>query len=85
MLRELLISACAVATVACTTVKLNHNNTNTIAHEGGADTGKELADRACRKAGEQSAIVISTVNKDASLPPGTGRQLTTFRCSSDKQ
>jgi hypothetical protein len=75
----------ALALSACTTIKLNHDNTNTITHKGGAVEGKKLADRACQKAGEASAIVISTVNKDASLPDGQGRQMTTFRCSSDKQ
>lgn len=75
---------CALALGACTTVRLNHDNTNTITHKGDAEEGKRLADRACRKAGEASAIVISTVNKDSSLPEGSGRQMTTFRCSSDK-
>ena len=64
---------------ACTTLKIGHGDTNTISHEGGAESGKELAERACQKAGGQHAEVISTVNKDASLPPGTGKQQTTFR------
>jgi hypothetical protein len=72
-----------VALSACTTIKLNHDNTNTIGHSGGAAEGKRLADRACAKAGETSAVIVSTANKDASLPAGEGRQLTTFRCSSD--
>nr|AQQ74416.1 hypothetical protein [uncultured bacterium] len=69
---------------ACTTIKLNHDNTNSITYKGGPEVGQQLATRACRKAGERSAIIISTVNKDPSLPPGTGRQVATFRCSSDE-
>jgi hypothetical protein len=38
----------------------------------------------CQKAGETSAIIVSTVNKDPALPAGQGKQLTTFRCSSDR-
>ncbi len=81
--RVLLFAACAVAACACTTIKLNHDdNTNTITHKAGADVGQTLATRACRKAGERSAVIISSVNKDPSSPPGTGRQVTTFRCTS---
>ncbi len=77
---------CAVLTMsACTTIRLNHDNTNTITHRGGAAEGKTLADRACRKAGEARAVIVSTVNKDASRPEGQGRQMTTFRCTSDKE
>lgn len=83
MTRVILLAACAIAMSACTTVKLNHDNTNTISHKGGAAEAQELATRACRKAGERSAVIVSTVNKDPDLPPGTGTQLTTFRCSSD--
>jgi hypothetical protein len=67
---------------ACATVKINHDGTNTITHASTAD-GRQLADRACKNGGERSAIEVVTVNMDASLPPGTGRQMTTFRCSSD--
>ena len=81
MTRIIVLVACATLS-ACTTVKINHDDTNTISHEGGAETGKQLAERACKKAGGQSADVVSTVNKDTSLPPGTGKQLTTFRCVS---
>lgn len=76
--------ACALIFSACTTVKLNHDNTNTITYSGGPEVGLDLATRACRKAGERRAIIISTINKDASLPEGTGRQVTTFRCSSSE-
>jgi hypothetical protein len=66
---------------ACTIVKINPDDTTTIEHEGGADVAKDLANRACRRAGQQTAEIVSTVNKDASLPAGTGKQVTTFRCS----
>ncbi len=69
---------------ACTTVKLNPDNTNTITYSGGPEVGLDLATRACRRAGERRAIVISTINKDASLPEGSGRQVVTFRCSSSE-
>lgn len=80
----LLISAmgCAAVMSACTTVKLNHDNTNSITHAADADP-KQLANRACHKARSGNGIVVSTVNKDASLPPGTGKQITTFRCVAD--
>ena len=82
MSRIILLTA-AIALTACTTIKLNHGNTNSITYKGGPEVGQQLATRACRKAGERSAVIISTVNKDPSLPEGTGRQVTTFRCSSD--
>ena len=84
-MKRSLFLVCALALGACTTIKLNHDNTNTITHKGGAEEGKRLADRACGKAGEARAIIVSTVNKDPSLPEGTGRQMTTFRCTSDKR
>ncbi len=83
-MHRILIAACLLICSACTTVKLNHDNTNTITYSGGPEVGMKLATRACRKAGEQRAIIISTINKDASLPDGTGRQVTTFRCTSSE-
>jgi len=81
MSRTAFLVACVLLS-ACTTVKINHDDTTSITHQGDAETGKQLAARACQKAGRQQAVVVSTVNKDASLPPGTGRQVTTFRCVS---
>ena len=66
---------------ACTTIKIGKDDTSTIVYTGGADVGMNLATRACRKAGQRSAEIISTVNKDPALPAGTGRQVSTFRCS----
>jgi hypothetical protein len=76
-----LLATCALVTSACTMVKINPDDTTTIEHEGGAEVAKDLADRACRRAGQQSAEIVSTVNKDAELPAGSGKQVTTFRCS----
>jgi hypothetical protein len=75
-----LFAACVILS-ACTVVKIGKGDTNSIQHEGGADEAYNLASRACRRAGQQYTEVISTVNKDTSLPPGTGKQITTFRCS----
>ena len=77
-----LLAALALIASACTVVKINKDDTTTIEHEGGAEAAKDLSARACRKAGQQSAEIVSTVNKNPSLPPGTGKQVTTFRCSS---
>ena len=80
------LTALLVATVlfagGCTVVKIGKGDTNSITHAPGAE--KDLTSRACRKAGNQNAEIISTVNEDANLPPGTGRQITTFRCLSTK-
>lgn len=76
-----LLAVCALFASACTIVKINPDDTTTIEHDGGAEVAKDLSNRACRRAGQQSAEIISTVNKDASLPDGTGKQVTTFRCS----
>lgn len=82
---RIILLTVGIALTACTTIKLNHDNTNSITYKGGPDVGQQLATRACRKAGERSAVIISTVNKDPSLPEGSGRQVTTFRCSSDQR
>ena len=76
------LAACVLFASACTIVKINADDTTTIEHEGGAEVAKDLSARACRKAGQQRAEIISTVNKDPALPAGTGRQVTTFRCTS---
>lgn len=78
----LLVLCSVVGVGACTVIKINEGDTETIEYSGGPDVAKDLTTRACRKAGQQSAQIISTVNKDPALPPGTGRQVTTFRCSS---
>lgn len=82
MTRILLAATCAFLG-ACTTVKLNHDNTTSITHGGGAEKGQELATLACQKAGESRAVIVSTVDANPEAPPGTGRQVTTFRCTSD--
>jgi hypothetical protein len=66
---------------SCTMVRINSDDTSTIEHKGGVEEGRNLADRACRRAGQQSAEILSTVNKNPEDPPGTGKQVTTFRCS----
>lgn len=76
------LAVCALFAGGCTVVKIGKGDTNTITHAPGQE--KDLTSRACRKAGNQNAEIISTVNEDANLPPGTGRQITTFRCLSTK-
>lgn len=76
-----LLAAAALCTGACTMVRVNSDDTSTIEHKGGVEVGRDLANRACRRAGQQSAEIISTVNKNPELPPETGKQVTTFRCS----
>jgi hypothetical protein len=74
-----LIPLC-VALGACTTISINEDDTSSIVHEGGADVARDLTTRACRRAGQQDSEIISTVNEDPKLPPGSGKQVTTFRC-----
>lgn len=76
-----LLAACALFASACTVVKINKDDTTTIEHEGGAEVAKDLANRACSRAGQRSAEIVSTVNKNPALAAGTGKQVTTFRCS----
>lgn len=66
--------------VSCAVIKLNHDGTNSIEHSGGAETGEELAGRACAKARALRAEVVSTVKKDGNAPQGKERYVTTFRC-----
>ena len=77
-----LLATSALFAAGCTVVKIGKGDTNTIEHAPGAE--KDLTSRACRKAGNQNVEIISTVNKDATLPPGTGKQVTTFRCLSTR-
>jgi hypothetical protein len=79
MIRVAVVLASALLS-ACAIVKINHDGTNTIQHRKGIEGGKDLANRACAKSDSQIADIISTVNKDASLPDGQGWQLTTFKC-----
>jgi hypothetical protein len=75
-----LLAACLIIG-ACTIVKIGEGDTSTIQHDGGAEEAQDLANRACHRAGQTQAQIISTENKDPALPPGTGKQVTTFRCS----
>jgi hypothetical protein len=80
MARTIFLATFIFALSACTVVKINKGDTNTIEHNEGDGVAQNLANRACGKAGRQTAEIVSTANKDASLPPGTGKQVTTFRC-----
>ena len=64
----------------CAVVRINPDSTDSVEHAGGADVGRDLGNRACRKAGAVRAEVLSTVKKDDALPEGKGRYVTTFRC-----
>jgi len=75
------IAIAGLLACACTMVRVNSDDTSTIEHKGGVDAGRDLANRACHRAGRESAEVISTVNKNPEDPPETGKQVTTFRCS----
>lgn len=76
------LAVCALFATGCTVVKIGKGDTNTITHAPGEE--KDLTSRACRKAGNQTAEIVSTVNEDANLPAGTGKQITTFRCLSTR-
>ncbi|HEV8332171.1 MAG TPA: hypothetical protein VGQ22_12175 [Steroidobacteraceae bacterium] len=78
------LAAAALLTCACTMVRVNSDETSTIEHKGGVEVGRDLANRACRRAGQDNAEIISTVNKNPDLPPETGKQVTTFKCSGAK-
>jgi hypothetical protein len=80
-----LLAATLLFATGCTVVKIGKGDTNSITHDPGPGVAQDLTTRACRKAGQQSAEIISTVNKDAKLPAGTGKQVTTFRCSASTQ
>ena len=80
MIRSVVLCLLCVGLGACTTIKINDDDTETIEYEGGADVAKDLTTRVCQVAGQQSAEIISTVNKDPALPAGTGKQIATFRC-----
>ena len=81
MMRSAVLSSLCVVIGACTTIKVNKDDTSTIEHEGGVEVAKDLTTRACVRAGQKSAEIISTVNKDPALPAGSGKQVTTFQCS----
>ncbi|HTG77245.1 MAG TPA: hypothetical protein VL546_08755 [Steroidobacteraceae bacterium] len=81
MMRSAVLSSLCVVLGACTTIKVNKDDTSTIEHDGGVEVAKDLTTRACVRAGQKSAEIISTVNKDPALPAGSGKQVTTFRCS----
>ena len=81
MMRSAVLSSLCVVIGACTTIKVNKDDTSTLEHDGGVEVAKDLTTRACVRAGQKSAVIISTVNKDPALPAGSGKQVTTFRCS----
>jgi hypothetical protein len=81
MMRSAVLSSLCVVIGACTTIKVNKDDTSTIEHEGGVEVAKDLTTRACVRAGQKSAEIVSTVTKDPALPAGSGKQVTTFRCS----
>lgn len=83
MMRSVVLFALCIAVSSCTIVRINSDDTESIEYKGGPEVAKDLTTRACRKAGQKNAEIISTVNKDPKLPPGQGRQITTFRCSSE--
>ena len=85
MTRSAVLLCFCVAFAACTTVKINGDDTSTIEHEAGAEVAKDLTTRVCQRASQQGSEIISTVNKDPDLPAGTGKQVTTFRCVAAKQ
>jgi hypothetical protein len=85
MTRSAVLLSVCVTLGACSTIKINGDDTSTIVHEGRVEVAKELTTRACLRAGQQGAEIISTVNKDPELPAGTGKQVTTFRCVAAKQ
>ncbi|MFC4314271.1 hypothetical protein ACFPN2_34725 [Steroidobacter flavus] len=74
------VIAVAATLAGCAVVKINHDATDSVEHSGGEETGKELANRACHKAGGVRAEVISTVQKDEAAQGDKARYVTTFRC-----
>lgn len=61
---------------SCTVVKINPGSTDTVEHSGGAEVGRDLANRVCGRAKAVRAEILSTVEKEEAK----GRYVTTFRC-----
>ncbi len=80
MMRSAVLLSLTVILGGCTTIKINSDDTSVIEHAAGVGVAQDLTARACLRAGQQGAEIISTVNKDSTLPAGTGKQVTTFRC-----
>jgi len=80
MIRSAVLSFLCVVVSACTTIKINGDDTSTIEYEGGLEVAQDLTTRACQVAGQQRAEILSTANKDPALPAGSGKQVATFRC-----
>ena len=85
MIRPAVLPLLCAILGACTTIKINDDDTQTIEYEGGADVARDLTTRACQVAGQQRAEIISTANKDPALPAGSGKQVATFRCLAAEQ
>ena len=79
MIRSAVLSLLMILS-GCTTIKINADDTSTIEYEGGAEVARDLTTRACRRAGQQTAEIIATANKDPAMPAGSGKQVATFRC-----
>jgi hypothetical protein len=80
--RVVLFLMCATLITGCNTVKANSDGTSTVTHDTTTpEIVQDLADQACRKAHRANAVVLATVNKDPTLPPATGKQVTTFQCA----
>jgi hypothetical protein len=81
MMRNPILLLMAVTLIGgCTVVKINPDATDSVTHDGGDETGRELANRACHKARAVRAEVISTVQKEGAADDDKGRYVTTFRC-----
>ena len=78
--RTLALLAATSWLIGCAVVKINPDSTDSVEHSGGADVGRDLATRVCKKAKARGAEVIGTVKKDDKAPEGKGRSVTTFRC-----
>ena len=78
-----LVGLCCALSAGCAVVHINPDATNSIVYNGDESVGKDYAMRACRKGRQKNVEVLSIVNKDDSLPPGKGRQVITFKCSSE--
>jgi hypothetical protein len=85
MFRSLTLLVLCTLIGACTVIKINPGDTQTIEFEGDAEVARDLTNRACRRAHQQSAEIVSIENKDPARPAGTGRQRATFRCLSAGQ
>ncbi len=82
-LRTFILIAMGISLIGCTTVVMNDGNTVVVEWDStaaGKEQALEVATKSCKEAGKQSAVELTDVSTNPTMPSWMTTRKVTYKC-----